>query len=68
MEDLGSVCPFVQILDLPVPQTMDQFAELLNLEEDVLDAGRLMDRPVSELVIEVPKFIIGGHLHAYLGS
>ena len=60
MEDLGSVCPFVQILDLPVPQMMDQFAELLNLEEDVLDAGRLVDRcfQVPELVIEVPKFII----------
>ena len=60
MEDLGSVCPFVQILDLPVPQMMDQFAELLNLEEDVLDAGRLVDRyfQVPELVIEVPKIII----------
>ena len=32
-------------------------AELLNLEEDVLDAGRLVDRffQVPELVIEVPK-------------
>ena len=60
MEDLGSVWPFVQILDLPVPQMMDQFAELLNLEEDVLDAGRLVDRyfQVPQLVIEVPKFII----------
>ena len=60
MEDLGSVCPFVQILDLPVPQMVDQFAELLNLEEDVLDAGRLVDRylQVPELVIEVPKFIM----------
>ena len=60
LEDLGSVCPFVQILDLPVPQMMDQFAELLNLEEDVLDAARLVDRyfQVPELVIEVPKFII----------
>ena len=59
MEDLGSVCPFVQILDFPVPQMMDQFAELLNLEEDVLDAGRLVDRyfQVPELVIEVPKII-----------
>ena len=60
VEDLGSVCPVVQILDLPVPHMMDQFAELLNLEEDVLDAGRLVDRyfQVPELVIEVPKFII----------
>ena len=60
MEDLGSVCPFVQILHLPVPQMVDQFAELQNLEKDVLDAGRLVDRyfQVPELVIEVPKFII----------
>ena len=60
LEDLGSVCPFVQILDLPVPHMMDQIAELLNLEEDVLDAGRVVDHyfQVPELVIEVPKFII----------
>ena len=37
---------------------VDQFAELLNLEEDVLDVTRRMDRPISEQVIEVPKFII----------
>ena len=55
VEDLGSVCPVVQILDLPVPHMVDQLAELLNLEEDVLDAGRLLDRPISEQVIEVPK-------------
>ena len=57
LEDLGSVCPVVQILDLPMPHMMDQLAELLNLEEDVLDAGRLLDRDfqVPELVIEVPK-------------
>ena len=57
VEDLGSVCPVVQILDLPVPHRMDHLAELLNLEEDVLDAGRLVDRflQVPELVIEVPK-------------
>ena len=57
LEDLGSVCPVVQILGLPVPHMMDQLAELLNLEEDVLDAGRLVDRffQVPELVIEVPK-------------
>ena len=57
LEDLGSVCPVVQILDLPVPHRMDQLAELLNLEEDVLDAGRLVDRffQVPELVFEVPK-------------
>ena len=57
LEDLGSVCPVVQILDLPVSHMMDQLAELLNLEEDVLDAGRLVDHyfQVPELVIEVPK-------------
>ena len=57
LEDLGSVCPVVQILDLPVPHRMDHLAELLNLEEDVLDAGRLVDRffQVPEPVIEVPK-------------
>ena len=57
VEDLRSVCPVVQILDLPVPHRMDHVAELLNLEEDVLDAGRLVDRflQVPELVIEVPK-------------
>ena len=43
-----------------MPQTVDQFAEILNLEEAVLDAGRLVDRyfQVPELVIVVPKFII----------
>ena len=45
MEDLGSVCPFVQILDLPVPQTVD-YAE---------DALRILDRPMAEQVIEVRK-------------
>ena len=45
MEDLGSVCPFVQILDLPVPQ----------LVFNVADALRILDLPVAEQVIEVPK-------------
>ena len=45
MEDLGTVCPFVQILDLPVPQTVDYVA----------DALRILDRPMDEQVIEVPK-------------
>ena len=44
LEDLGSVCPFVQILDLPVPQTVD----------NVTDALRMLDRPMAEQVIEVP--------------
>ena len=45
MEDLGSVCPFVQILDLPVPQMVDHVA----------DALRMLDLPMAEQVIEVPK-------------
>ena len=45
MEDLGSVCPFVHILDLPVPQMVG----------DVTDALRILDFPVAEQVIEVPK-------------
>ena len=50
--------PLVQILDALVSQMEDQVADNLNLEDDVLDVARLMDRPISEQVIEVPKFII----------
>ena len=46
MEDLGSVCPNGQILDLPVPQMVD----------DVTDALRILDFPIAEQAIEVPKF------------
>ena len=45
MEDLGSVCPLVQILDLPVPQMVD----------NVTDTLRILDFPIAEQVIEVPK-------------
>ena len=45
MEDLGSVFPFVQILDLLVPQMVDYVA----------DALRILDLPMAEQVIEVPK-------------
>ena len=45
MEDLGELAPLVQILDLPVPQMVDYVA----------DALRILDRPISEQVIEVPK-------------
>ena len=45
VEDLGPVCPFVQILDLPVPQMVD----------NVLDALRRLDLPIAEQVIDVPK-------------
>ena len=44
MEDLGTVCPFVQILDAPVVQ----------LVGNVADALRILDRPIAEQVIEVP--------------
>ena len=39
------VCPFVQILDLPVPQMVDFVA----------DALRILDLPMAAQVIEVPK-------------
>ena len=60
MEDLGELAPSVQLLDLPVLDRMDHLAELLNLEEDVLDAGRLVDHllQVPELVITVPKICL----------
>ena len=45
MEGLGSVCPIVQILDVPVPQTVDFVA----------DALRILDLPMAEQAIEVPK-------------
>ena len=45
MEDMGNVCPFVQILELPVPQMVD----------NVMDSSRFMDLPIAEQVIEVPK-------------
>ena len=44
VEDLGELAPLVQILDLPVPQTVDY----------VTDALRMLDRPLAELVIAVP--------------
>ena len=40
MEDMGNICPFVQILDVPAPQ---------------MEFFRLLDLPVAEQVIEVPK-------------
>ena len=45
VEDLGELAPLVQILDLPVPQTVDY----------VTDALRLLDRPLAEQAISVPK-------------
>ena len=48
MEDLGELAPLVQILDLPVPQMVD----------NVLDALRIPVRPMAVQVIEVPKILI----------
>ena len=45
VEHLADVCPFVQILDAPMPQTVDC----------VTDALRILDRPMAEQVVEVPK-------------
>ena len=48
MEDLGELAPLVQILDLPVPQLVD----------NVLDALRIPERPMAVQVIEVPKILM----------
>ena len=44
VEDLVELAPLVQILDLPVPQTVDSVTDIL----------RLLDRPIAEQVIAVP--------------
>ena len=48
VEDLGELAPLVQILDLPVPQMVD----------NVLDALWIPERPMAVQVIEVPKILI----------
>ena len=48
VEDLGEFAPLVQILDLPVPQTVD----------NVADALRILDFPIAEQVIEVPHDLL----------
>ena len=48
VEDLGELAPLVQILDLPVPLTVD----------NVLDALRIPECPMAVQVIEVPKILI----------
>ena len=45
VEDLGELAPLVQILDLPVPQSVDSVTDVL----------RLLDRPLAEQAIYVPK-------------
>ena len=44
VEDLGELAPSVQILDLPVPQTVDSVTDIL----------RSLDRPIVVQVITVP--------------
>ena len=46
LEDLGELAPLVQILDLPVPQMV---------ENDTDTLLRILDFPIAEQVIEVPK-------------
>ena len=55
VEHLTDLSPMVQILDALVPQMEDQFADNLNLEDDVMDAVRFMDLPIAEQVFSVPK-------------
>ena len=45
VERHAELAPLVQILDVPVPQTVDQLVEVL----------RPFDTPVPEQVIELPK-------------
>ena len=46
VEQVAVLAPPVQILDVPVPQMVD----------NVVDALRLLDLPIAEQVIEVPMF------------
>ena len=50
MEDLGELAPSVQLLDLPVPQMVDQPVDILKIIAMLLPA-------VDEQVIDVPKII-----------
>ena len=55
VEHLADVPPMVQILDARVPQMEEQFADNLNLEDDVMDAVQFADLLIAEQVIEVPE-------------
>ena len=54
VEHLSDICPFVQIVDADAPVPIGQCAEIWNLEEDIVDAARLLDRQFAEQIIEVP--------------
>ena len=53
LEDLGSICPSVQILDLPVLQVVEQPEEVDSFFRNFVPA-------VAEQVIEVPKLALPG--------
>ena len=55
VDQLADAAPMVQVLDALVPQMEDQFVDNLNLEDDVMDTLRILDLPIAEQVIEVPK-------------
>ena len=50
MEQLADVVPTVQILDIPVPQLVEQLADIMRFFDTLL--------PVPEQVIEVPKILL----------
>ena len=53
VDQLADAAPMVQVFAL-VPEK-DQLVDNLNLEDDVTDASRILDRPMAEQVIDVPK-------------
>ena len=50
MEQLADVVPMVQILDIPVPQMVEQLPDVMRFFNSLL--------PVPEQVIEVPKILL----------
>ena len=50
MQQLADVVPTVQILDIPVPQLVEQLADIMRFFDTLL--------PVPEQVIEVPKILL----------
>ena len=47
---MADICPYVQILDAPVPQTVEQLPDVLRFFDTLI--------PVAEQVIDVPKIFI----------
>ena len=50
MEQLADVVPMVQILDIPVPQMVEQLRDVLRFFASLL--------PIPEQVIKVPKILL----------